>query len=29
MDDHINIIGTGGHAKVVIEIANILGKKIL
>ena len=28
MDDHINILGTGGHAKVVIEIANILGKVI-
>jgi sugar O-acyltransferase (sialic acid O-acetyltransferase NeuD family) len=28
VDKHLNIIGTGGHAKVVIEIANILSKNI-
>ena len=28
MDNHLNIIGTGGHAKVVIDIANILAKII-
>ena len=28
MDNHLNIIGTSGHAKVVIDIANILEKII-